>query len=166
MGWEAMDREKYNACMSPFIRGKDKTKEERQMGFCVGAKLCSGKAKTEEEARAICNAPHLPKWAAEKKEEETLTCPQRIDRSLKNILEVRDMIKSGETGKVKDSLAIILQDVHACAPEEVVRLANDTLNDVKKISGDFFFKGEGREMVKDLDMLTGLLKEPNGSTDA
>ena len=73
-----MDRAQYNSCMSPFIRGKDKTKEERQTGFCVGAKLCSGKAKTEEEARTICNQPHLPKWAAEKKEEEHLTCPQRI----------------------------------------------------------------------------------------
>ena len=153
-----MDRVQYNSCMSPYIRGKDKTKEERQMGFCVGAKLCSGKAKTEEEARTICNQPHLPKWAAEKKEEERLTCPQRIDRSLKTILEVRDLIKAGQTDKIKESLAAILQDVHACAPEEVVRLANDTLNDVKKTAGEFYFKGEGREMVKDLDMLTGLLK--------
>lgn len=161
-----MDREKYNACMSPFIKGKDKTKEERRLGFCIGAKLCSGKAKTEEEARTICNAPHLPKWAAEKKEEENLTCPQRIDRSLKAIVEVRELIKAGTTEKIKEPLATILQDVHACAPEEVVRLATDTLNDVKKISGDFYFKGEGREMVKDLDLLTGLLKEPDGSAAA
>ncbi|MDD5220289.1 MAG: hypothetical protein PHV11_06970 [Candidatus Bipolaricaulis sp.] len=157
-----MDREKYNACMSPYIRGKEKTKEERRLGFCIGAKVCSGKAKTEEEARTLCNAPRLPKWAAEKQGEENLTCPQRIDRSLKTILEVRDMIKSGETSKVKDSLAVILQDVHACAPEEVVRLANDALNDVKKTSADYYFAGEGREMIKDLDMLSGLLKEPNG----
>ncbi len=157
-----MDREKYNACMRPYISGKDKTKEERRFGFCIGAKLCSGKAKTEEEAAVICNAPRLPKWAAEKQEEEKLTCPQRIDRSLKTLVEVRDLIKAGTTEKIKEPLVTILQDVHACAPEEVVRLATDTLNDIKKMSGEFYFKGEGREMVKDLDLLTGLLKEPNG----
>ncbi len=153
-----MDRAAYNSCMSPFIKGKDKTKEERQMGFCVGAKLCSGKAKTEEEARVICNAPHLPKWAAGK-EGESLTCPQRTERTLKIIVEVKDLIKSGQTDKIKPMLATILQDVHSCAPEEVVRLANDTLNDVKNTAGEFFFKGEGREMVKDLSTLEALLLE-------
>lgn len=158
-----MDRVAYNTCMRPFITGKDKTKEERQQGFCVGAKLCSGKAKTEEEARAICAAPRVPKWAAAKEEPEKLTCPQKIDRTLKNILDVRELIKSGETEKIKEPLATILQDIHACAPEEVVKLATDTINDVKKTTSDFFFKGEGRQMLADLAMLTRLLEEKSGS---
>lgn len=132
------------------------------MGFCVGAKLCSGKAKSEAEAREICNAPHLPKWAAGKEEEEKLTCPQRMERTLKTIVEVRDLIKSGETTKIKEPLVLVLQDIHACAPEEVTRLANDTLSDIKKTAGDFYFKGEGREMVKDLDTLTALLQQQEG----
>jgi len=155
-----MDRAKYNACMSPFIRGKDKTKEERQMGFCVGAKLCSGKAKSEDEARKICNQPHLPKWAAGKEPEaEKLTCPQKMERTLKTIIEVKDLIKAGQTEKIKEPMVVMLQDIHACAPEEIIRLANDTLNDVKKTAGEFYFKGEGREMVKDLSTLEALLTE-------
>ncbi len=47
-----MAREDYNACMVPWIKGKDGL--ERRMSFCVGAKICSGKAKTEEEAVKIC----------------------------------------------------------------------------------------------------------------
>ena len=47
-----MSRELYNACMIPWIKGKDGL--ERRLSFCVGAKICSGKAKTEEEAKQIC----------------------------------------------------------------------------------------------------------------
>lgn len=56
-----MDRAQYNACMSPYIKGKEKTKEERQANFCIGAKICTGKAKNEEEAARICAEPKPPK---------------------------------------------------------------------------------------------------------
>jgi hypothetical protein len=165
-----MDRAAYNACMSPYIRGKDKTKEERQRGFCVGAKVCSGKAKTEEEAAVLCNAPHLPKWAAKgPDEEEKLTCPQKTERVLRTITEVKDLIKSGKTDEIKEPLVTILQDIHACAPEEVQKLANDMIGEIKKTAGEFYFKGEGREMVNGLKMLEDLLGEktevPNGRAE-
>lgn len=54
-------REKYNTCMKPYIRGSNKTKEQRQMNFCIGAKVCSGKAKNEEEAKKLCLLPKEPK---------------------------------------------------------------------------------------------------------
>ena len=47
-----MAREEYNSCMIPWIKGKDGL--DRRLSFCVGAKLCSGKAKTEEEGKKIC----------------------------------------------------------------------------------------------------------------
>ena len=46
-----MDRSAYNKCMVPFMKGGG---EDRKLRFCAGAKICSGKAKTEEEARQIC----------------------------------------------------------------------------------------------------------------
>jgi len=49
-----MDRQQYNDCMRPYISGSGLTKEERRLRFCIGAKLCSGKAKTEEEAKSVC----------------------------------------------------------------------------------------------------------------
>lgn len=49
-----MDREAYNKCMSPYIKGTGKTKEQRQLDFCSGAKICTGKAKDMEEAQHIC----------------------------------------------------------------------------------------------------------------
>ncbi len=48
-----MPREEYNACMTPWIKGKEGM--DRRMSFCAGAKLCSGKAKTLEEATKICS---------------------------------------------------------------------------------------------------------------
>jgi len=48
-----MAREDYNACMVPWIKGREGL--IRRLSFCVGAKICSGKAKTEDEAKQICN---------------------------------------------------------------------------------------------------------------
>ena len=46
-----MDRAKYNKCMIPWMKGGG---EDRKRRFCIGAKLCSGKGKTEEEAARLC----------------------------------------------------------------------------------------------------------------
>lgn len=60
-----MDRVAYNNCMKPYMTGGG---EDRKLRFCVGAKLCSRKSKTEEEARAICiESAANPKPAKEPK---------------------------------------------------------------------------------------------------
>jgi len=72
-----MDREKYNTCIRPYIKGKDKTKEQRQQDFCVGAKICSSKAKDEKEATYLCSLPKEPKpekKSARRRQEEQNTC--------------------------------------------------------------------------------------------
>jgi len=56
-----MDREAYNACMRPYITGKGKSKEDRKADFCVGAKICSGKASSEDEARQLCDVAKAEK---------------------------------------------------------------------------------------------------------
>lgn len=71
-----MDREKYNNCMRPYIRGKDKSKEERQKSFCIGAKVCSGKAKNEKEAEYLCSLPKEPKIPKVRKSAKQLQAEQ------------------------------------------------------------------------------------------
>jgi hypothetical protein len=44
-------REEYNQCMKPYISGQHK---DRKLSFCAGAKICTGKASTIEEAEKIC----------------------------------------------------------------------------------------------------------------
>lgn len=53
----------YTQCMIPYMKGTGKTKEQRQRDMCIGAKLCSGKASTREEAEQICinQPPKEPK---------------------------------------------------------------------------------------------------------
>lgn len=55
-----MDRSAYNKCMIPWMKGGG---ENRKLRFCIGAKLCSSKSKTEEEAREVCLLPKEPKPA-------------------------------------------------------------------------------------------------------
>jgi len=70
------NREKYNACLSPFIKGKNKSKEQRQLDFCIGAKVCS-KGVSREEAERLCRlpkAPKVPKKSRKQKQEEENSC--------------------------------------------------------------------------------------------
>lgn len=48
-----MNRTEYNKCMIPYISGS-KPKEQRKSDFCIGAKMCSGRANTREEASRLC----------------------------------------------------------------------------------------------------------------
>lgn len=48
-----MDRAAYNDCMRPYMTGS-KSKEQRQQDMCIGAKLCTGKAETQEQAVKLC----------------------------------------------------------------------------------------------------------------
>jgi hypothetical protein len=56
-----MNRQEYNACISSGMKGKQLSKEERRLEFCIVAKTCSGKAKNREEAMLICSQPKEPK---------------------------------------------------------------------------------------------------------
>ena len=49
-----MDRTEYTQCMTPHMQGAGKTKEQRQHDMYIGAKLCSGKAKTPAEGEKMC----------------------------------------------------------------------------------------------------------------
>lgn len=51
------NRAEYNTCMRPYITGGGKSKEQRKLDFCIGAKLCSLKVSTREEAEQICSLP-------------------------------------------------------------------------------------------------------------
>lgn len=61
-----MNREHYNKCLIPYLKGQGKTKEQRQFDMCVGAKICA-KGMSEEEAKKICSLPKEPKAAQPQK---------------------------------------------------------------------------------------------------
>ena len=72
-----MDRQAYNECMRPYITGS-KPAEERKLDFCVGAKICSGKAKDREEAVAICSMPKEPKEPKARKTRGKANCGKEM----------------------------------------------------------------------------------------
>ena len=51
-----MDRTEYTDCMRPYMAGP-KESGQRKLDFCLGAKLCSGKASSPEEALVLCSQP-------------------------------------------------------------------------------------------------------------
>ena len=67
-----MDRKVYNECMRPYISGQH---EDRKMDFCIGAKRCSGKAQTQEDAKKLCLEAALnPKQPKVKRDMKSRKC--------------------------------------------------------------------------------------------
>ncbi len=56
-----MDRKEFNDCMKPYMTGEDLAPDDRKERFCIGAKLCAGKASSETEAARLCAMPREPK---------------------------------------------------------------------------------------------------------
>ena len=56
-----MSREEYNSCMRKYISGAGKTPEDRKSSFCIGAKICTGKAQNEVEALKLCQQAQADK---------------------------------------------------------------------------------------------------------
>jgi len=151
------NREEYNACMRPFITGS-KPKEQRKRDFCVGAKICSGKAQTEEEAADLC-AKALPKWAqkALPKEEENLSCDMRIERVRKNIEGFELGLKSGDIVEMKPVFAQFLDDISKCRPGPIKELAEVIAGDMRELSKRYYLKGEARDVINQMSALKELL---------
>ena len=151
-------REEYNACMRPFITGKGKTKDERKRSFCVGAKVCSGKAQSEEQAAELC-AKSVPKWAKQAlpKQEEKLTCPVRMGRVRDTIDTIILGLKSGEAKDILPASAQLLNDVTECGTPETLQLASVAAQEVKELANRFYMKGEARDAINQLEVLKELV---------
>jgi hypothetical protein len=70
-------RAEYNKCIRPYITGS-KPKEQRKLDFCVGAKICSGKAETREQAEGLCSKVKS-KETDQKTAPEPSPCESTID---------------------------------------------------------------------------------------
>lgn len=155
-----MDRAEYNACMSPYIRGKGKPKEERRLNFCIGAKLCSGKVKDKAEAEKICRQPKMPKWAKQELPEETQeTCPVRMTRTGQNIDIITLKVKEGEAREVLGLGAQVLSDfIHCRAESEAIPLVEEAVNDLKGLSKRYYLKGESKDLQNKLNIIKSTLE--------
>ena len=128
-------REEFNKCMIPHISGKDKTKEERKMGFCVGAKLCSGKAQTEEEAIAICNQPKQVAVVDGSAEERVAAvavsapCPERIKQVHDNLSSISRYIREGKTQEADPLIQTAIKEIHECGSDVMKKLIDDIYKD-------------------------------------
>jgi len=152
-------REEYNNCMRPYMTGT-KTKQERQHDMCIGAKICSGKAPTEEAAEKICSAPRLPKWAKKllPKGEEDISCEDRLERVRNNIDTISAKVKTGEADEVKVEAAQTLNDIFSCLPEKaVVEMASEAMDQFGQLAKGYYFKGESRDLQTKLATLKEII---------
>lgn len=98
-------RTAYNQCMIPWMKGL-KSKEERQMSMCIGAKLCSSKAKTEDAARRICLEPKPPKTAkASKRRKREKGCEDEVLEIAKCMVDVIDMNLASNINSVEMAIS-------------------------------------------------------------
>lgn len=154
----ATSREQYNQCMRPYITGKGKPKEQRKLDFCVGAKICAGRAQNEEEAAKLC-ANTIPKWArqAMPKGDDNLSCEVRLSRVHETIDAIVLGLKAGDIKEMVPACAQVLSDVTKCRPGEVAELAEVAVQEVKGLSKRYYLKGEAKDAQNKLAALKELL---------
>ena len=149
-----MDREEYNQCMSPHIKGKGKTKEQRQLDFCIGAKLCTGAAGTRAEAEKICQEqpPKAPKVRGKP------CSPQSLDTITKCLIthinfnaadmnkELRDNLASCMCGRKEKKLNKAEEAIMALDPDQreaLLKLMAERSTVAKRIPSGIFPAGGG-----------------------
>ena len=99
-----MTRDDYNSCMIPYMKGSG---ENKRLDFCVGAKVCSGKADTEEEARQICiSEPPKPSKTSKTKK----SCSSQMKELADCIVESLTPEMLGGPRKLETILTEILQE--------------------------------------------------------
>lgn len=134
-----MDRAAYNKCMKPYITGTGKSQEERRLSFCMGAKVCSGKAGSEEEARQIClsEPPKEPKSRKSRKKTEIdpKAMAECLMSNLPDAITVDSLAEAivGCTGaKMKTSTKVRAAEINTMSPEY-----QEALNAISAIKADY-----------------------------
>lgn len=151
-----MDREQYNVCMKPYMSGKGKSKIERQQSFCAGAKICTGKAATQEEAARMCAVPKVPKWAKTAEKEvkaESISCDERTEQ-LRNHLEAISLkVREGQAEEVKGLAGQVVAISQTCQSDEVFAQAVSAMNEVHELGSRHYLKGEAKDAIRQIDAL-------------
>lgn len=93
--------------MASGLQGKDLAGPERKTEFCVLAKMCSGKAKTREEAMTICSQPRDPKPRRhrERGEKSTKSCDKEVLELAHCMAENINMDQAGNINSVEMAMA-------------------------------------------------------------
>jgi hypothetical protein len=103
-------RQEYNTCMAKGMRGKKLTKEERALEFCVVAKLCSGKSKTEQEARLVCSQPKEPKPAKTSRQHKPQSCEKDVLKVARCVADNINMDQASNINSIEMAVANALME--------------------------------------------------------
>lgn len=151
-----MDREAYNSCMKPFMSGTGKTKQERQQSMCIGAKMCTGKAKNQEEAARMCAIPKVPKWAKSAEKEikgDSASCEERTDQLREMIESMALKVREGQAEEVKGMAGKVVAICHSCQSDEVFAKAVDAMSEVHELGSRHYLKGEAKDAMRKMEDL-------------
>ena len=170
-------RTEYNQCIRPFITGTGRSNQERKLNFCIGAKVCSGKAKTPEEAKQICltQPPKPPKQPKQRRAKgcppcppcdgaaaavafADLPCPESRQRAIENLDIILTHVKEGMAVKSLDLSNQVYKDIAKCHQGDgVPELAKELVGDLQDLSKRYYFKSEINEMKGKVDILRAVI---------
>ena len=118
-------REEYNSCIKKFISGTGKTPEQRRLSFCIGAKICSHKAKTEEEAKKICLLPKPDKPdKSEDSEKKTRKSHKKNDCTPCIGKDIIKALYDGDSDLMDSLMEGPLKDIKKCTEPSEIKFCN------------------------------------------
>ena len=110
-----MGREEYTKCMIPHMKGGG---PDRKLRFCIGAKVCSGKASTEDRAREIClSEPAKEPKPRASKAGKCITEAPKLAACLSTNLEVEGLSSANLPGRLEAAL-VHCQSKNSGAPTQ------------------------------------------------
>jgi len=124
--------------------------------MCVGAKLCSSKAKTIEEAEKLCSVPKLPKWVVQMlpKHGEPETCDLCKGKATEIIDNINLKIRYGEAEEVRDLAAKLMNDIFRCYTDDgILAFTDELMSEFNDLSKRHYLKGEGRDLEGKFEIL-------------
>jgi len=83
-----MTRQEYSKCVGEKMKGKQLSRDERKLEFCMSAKLCSGKATNREGAAELCRKAREQKETKKATGQECVCMAGTNPQSLKEIKRV------------------------------------------------------------------------------
>jgi hypothetical protein len=82
-----------------------------------------------------------------------LSCLERMDRVKDNIGKMKQLIKAGAPTELYERLNLTFLDIGKCGTPEFVKQTNRIFSEIRHVTKDNYFKGEGMALNRKLDEL-------------
>lgn len=135
----------------------DTTKEKACIGDILRDALLLNESNPRQVINMIKKAPSCFKKGKPKKRTE-LSCEERLDNVSSRVDKAQHLIREGSPPALYNTLSEILIDISDCGNAEMQDLTRGLMNEIQQVTGDWYYKSEGKALIRKLEALDKLVE--------